>query len=105
MFLENINMKSYDNIVKLRFRTQVRSRSGPEGPRTKDQRPGPGLTLNLVCHHPLTTHSPPPVNFSSGDNTPNHYCMTSNHVSLISAFKMTFRMTSRMIQDDIQDDI
>jgi len=33
-----------------------------QGPRTK--RPGPGLTLNLVCH-PLTTHhSPPPLNFS-----------------------------------------
>ena len=50
-------------IVKLRSRsrTQVRSRSGhrsgPKGPRTKDQRPGPGLTLNLVCHHspPTTT--------------------------------------------------
>ena len=45
-------------IVKLRSRFQVRSRSGPrsgpKGPRTKDQRPGPGLTLNLVCH-PLTT--------------------------------------------------
>ena len=27
---------------------------------------------------------------------PNHYCMTSNHVPLISAFKMTFRMTFRM---------
>ena len=79
-------------------------RSGPgqvPGPRTKGQRPGPWLTLNLVCH-PLTAHHP--VNFSWGDNTPNHYCMTSNHVSLISAFKMTFRMTSRMIQDDIQDD-
>ena len=50
-------------IVKLRSRSSspVRSRSGPrlgpEGPRTKDQRTGPGLTLNLVCHHhsPLTT--------------------------------------------------
>ena len=30
-------------------------RSGPKGPRTKDQRPEPGLTLNLVCHH----HPPP----------------------------------------------
>ena len=28
--------------------------------------------------------------------TSNHYCMTSNHVPLISAFKMTFRMTFRM---------
>ena len=39
--------------VKLRSRSQVRSRSGPrsgpKGPTTKDQRPGPGLTLNLVC--------------------------------------------------------
>ena len=50
-------------IVKLRSRSrsQVRSRSGPwsgpKGPRTKDQRPGVGLTINLVCHHsPLTTH-------------------------------------------------
>ena len=46
-------------IVKLRSRSQVRSRSGPrsgpKGPRAKDQRPGPGLTLNLVCHHQLTT--------------------------------------------------
>ena len=43
---------------------QVRSRrSGPEGPRTKDERAGPGLTLNLACHH---HHSPPPppLNFS-----------------------------------------
>ena len=39
-------------------------RSGPEGPRTKDQRPGPGLTLNLVCHPP-THHL---ANFSWGDN-------------------------------------
>jgi len=32
-------------IVKLRSRSrsQVRSRSGPKGPRSKDQRPGPGL--------------------------------------------------------------
>ena len=41
-----------------------------QGPRTK--RPGPGLTLNLVCHplathhSPLTTHHPP--NFSWADN-------------------------------------
>ena len=51
-------------IVKLRSRSrsEVRSRSGPwsglEDPRTRDPRPGPGLTLNLVCHlppHPLTT--------------------------------------------------
>ena len=30
-------------------------RSGPKGPRTKDQSPGPGLTLNLVCHPPPMT--------------------------------------------------
>ena len=47
-----------DEIVKLRSR----SRSGPKGPKTKDQRHGPGLTLKLVCHH----HHPPPANFSSG---------------------------------------
>ena len=28
--------------------------------------------------------------------TSNHYCMTSNHVPLMSAFKMTFRITFRM---------
>ena len=28
--------------------------------------------------------------------TSKHYCMTSNHVQLIPAFKMTFRMTLRM---------
>ena len=31
--------------------------------------------------------------------TSNHYCMTSNYVPLISAFKMTFRMTLRMTDD------
>ena len=51
-----------NTIVKLRSRSrsQVRSRSGPrsgpKGPRTKDPRPGPGLTLNLVYHPP--THPP-----------------------------------------------
>ena len=50
----------YLSIVKLRSRSrsQVRSRSGPrsgpKGQRTKGQRPGPGLTLNLVCHPPTT---------------------------------------------------
>ena len=38
-------------IVKLRSRSQVRSRSGPrsgsKGPRTKDQRPGPGLYIKF----------------------------------------------------------
>ena len=53
------------HVVKLRSRSQFRSRSGPrsgpKGPRTKDQRPGPGVTLNLVCHHS------PPANFSWAD--------------------------------------
>ena len=41
-------------------------RSGPKGPRTKDQRPGPGLYTKFGL--PLTTHSPPPLDFSWGDN-------------------------------------
>ena len=81
--------------VKLRSRSQVRSRSGPrsgpKGLRTKDL--DLGNTLNLVCQD---HHQPPPPNFCWGDNARNHYCMTSNHVPLISAFKMTFRMTFRM---------
>ena len=35
---------------------QVRSRSGPDMVLDLDKIPGPGLTLNLVCHHsPPTT--------------------------------------------------
>ena len=60
--------------------------------------PGPGP------RSPTTTQQ----TFFWDINSQNHDCMTSNHVSLISAFnmtfRMTFRMTSRMIQDDIQDD-
>ena len=59
--------------LRSRSRSQVRSRSGPrsgpKGPRTKDQRPGPGLYTKFGL--PLTTHhSPthPPLNFSCGDN-------------------------------------
>ena len=37
--------------VQVQVRSRSGPRSGPEGPRTKDQRPGPGLTLNFVCHH------------------------------------------------------
>ena len=38
-----------------------------QGPRTK--RPGPGLTLNLVCHPPTHHHHHHhPLNFSWGDN-------------------------------------
>ena len=60
----SVEQKCNFKIVKLRSRSrsQVRSRSGPrsgpKGPRTKDQRIGPRLTLNLVCHH---HHSPPLV--------------------------------------------
>ena len=39
---------------QVKVRSEVCSRSGPAGPRTKDL----GFTLNLVCHH----H--PPANFS-----------------------------------------
>ena len=62
--LNEMRILKFLNVVNLRSRSrsQVRSgsgpRSGPKGPRTKDQRPGPGLTLYLVCHpptHPLTT--------------------------------------------------
>ena len=45
-------------IVKLRYRSQVRSKSGPEGPRTKVQRPGPGLYTKFGLSpptHPLTS--------------------------------------------------
>ena len=38
-------------------------------------RPEPGANFNLVCH-------PPPVNFSRGIKTPNHYCMTLNKETL-----------------------
>ena len=72
--------------LRSRSRSQVRSRSGPrsgpKGPRTKDQRPGPGLSLNLVCHSP-PTH--PPVNFSWEIITPCPIDLS--------------------IQDDIQDEI
>ena len=50
---------------------------GPEGPRTKDQRPGPGLYTKFGL--PPTTHHHP-VNFSLEIITPNHYCMTYNYV-------------------------
>ena len=97
LFVRSVHVCLELSIVKLnsRSRSQVRSRSGPrsgpKGPRTKDQRPGPGLTLNLV-YHPLTTSK-----LFFRINSPNHYCMTPKHASLISAFKMTFRMTFRMI--------
>ena len=93
------NVRKQEDIVKLRSRSrsQVRSRSGPrsgpEGPRTKDQRPGPGLALNLVCH-PLTTTTQ--QTFLGQEITSNHYYMTSNHVPLILAFRMPFRMTFRI---------
>ena len=96
----------YFFIVKLRSRSryQVRSRSGPrsgtKGPRTKGQRPGPGLTINLVCHPPpLTTQQ----TFLGEIMSPNQYCMTSNYVPLILAFKMTFRMTFRMTKYRAQE--
>ena len=63
-------------IVKLRSRSrsQVRSRSGPrsglKGPRTKDQRPGPGLYIKFGLPLTTTHHHHHPVNFSSGDNAP-----------------------------------
>ena len=43
--------ESKDIIVKLRSR----SRSGPKGPRTKGQRPGPGLYIKFGHSPPLTT--------------------------------------------------
>ena len=69
--LSGIKTSNCQAQVQVPGQVQVRSRSGPrsgpKGPRAKDQRPGPGLTLNLVCHHPpLTTHHP--ANFSWADN-------------------------------------
>ena len=45
----------FDNVVKLRSRSQVYSRSGPAGPRTKDRDLDLGNTLNLVFHPPTMT--------------------------------------------------
>ena len=53
----------HEDIVKLRSRSgpgQVQFPGQVQGLRTKDL--DLGLTLNLVCH------SPPPANFSWGDN-------------------------------------
>ena len=50
----------------------------------KTYRPGPGPYNTL------------PVNFLRHQMTSNHYCMTSNNVPLILAFKMTFKMTLKM---------
>ena len=47
----------------------------------------------VALSHPLTTTQ---RTFLGQIIIPNHYCMTSNHVPLILAFKMTFRMTFRM---------
>ena len=66
--------------VKLRSRSRSGPRSGPEGPRTKDQRPGPWLTLKLVCH------PSPPLNFSMADNHSKPLLYDFKHVSLILAF-------------------
>ena len=43
--------------------------------------------------HPLTTTQ---QTFLGQIIIPNHYCMTSNPIPLISAFKMIFRMTFRI---------
>ena len=58
--LWHLRMTTLENnvcpIVKLRSRFQVRSRSsprsGPEGPRSKVQRPGPGLYIKLSSSGP-----------------------------------------------------
>ena len=55
------NLGNIGRIVKLRSRSQVRSRSGPrsgpKGPRTKDQRPGPGLYTKFGLPPTTTTTS------------------------------------------------
>ena len=61
-------------VVKLRSRSrsQVRSRSGPrsdpKGPRTKDQRPGPGLYIKFGLPPTHHHHHHHPVNFSWAEN-------------------------------------
>ena len=65
--------------------------------RSKDngQRPGPGLYIQFGLSP--TPHHHHHQTFLGQKFSPNHYCMTSNHVPLISAFKMIFNMTFRMI--------
>ena len=67
-------------------------RSGPEGPRSKSL--DLGYTLNFVCHHPPPTSK---LFFLRQLMSPKHYYMISNHVPLLSAFKMTFKITFRLI--------
>ena len=62
------NVMKQGEIVNLRSRSQVRSRSGPrsvpEGPKSKVQRPGPGLYIKFCLSPPTTHHS---ENFSWAD--------------------------------------
>ena len=83
------------------------SSSGPgprSGPRTKDK--DLDYKLNLVCHHPPTHHQ----TFLRPYITLNHYSMTSNHVLLILAIRMTFRTTFKtwdfpgVFKEDIEED-
>ena len=81
-------------------------RSGPAGPRTKDKDLDLDYKLNLVCHHPPTHHQ----TFLRPYITWNHYSMTSNHVLLILAIRMTFRTTFKtwnfpgVFKEDIEED-